>query len=214
MPRLISQENELDRIRFSSVLTETHTQAGNITEHPIEKREDVSDHRQKLPFRLSIEAVVTGNPMVSRIGGPIASVGGRSVEDEFGVYGDARLRLAVEFFDRNQDQTFEYLSARLGRIRDLMIESVEYTVDKEQRLVFNIELKQVSFGRSEIVDLPPLARRTQEPTIVQCPQPGEPLEPSGAGGGEEGEEGEVSIEVQSWLAGSSDLSSGFIERFY
>lgn len=199
MPILYRQNLPSDRLRFDGVLSENYTLAGNITDHPIERREDVTDHRQQLPFRVSVEGTITGSPMVYNDNRPSTrdSVLRGTVRDPIPVFGDARLRSAVEYFERNQGELFEYVSVRLGVIRDLMLESVEYEVDNENRLVFQMDFKSVVFGRSEIVDLPPLRRRTLEPTVNEGEQPGE----------------EVSeIDAQSLLSRGEDLVNSVLGR--
>lgn len=160
-------QNDTDIIYFEGVQSERFVHSAAVTEHPIENRQNVIDHRQQAPLRVTVEGITTAHPLIHESGrlvravNPEADVFGDPIE----TFGNARLLQAVRFFENNEDRLFEYVSIKLGVVSDLLIESWAYDVDNESRLVFEIELIEVRFGRSEIVDLPPIRRRPSEPNV-------------------------------------------------
>lgn len=53
-------------IDFDLIESETHTNVSELTEHPIEKGEDVTDHVKHDPFELSLSVWVTNSPIVEQ----------------------------------------------------------------------------------------------------------------------------------------------------
>lgn len=177
MPSLRVQSTG-DTIYFEGVASERFAHSADVTDHPVENRQNVSDHRQQMPLRITVEGIITGHPLIHDNGRLV-----RGIDPEAAIFGDpvttfgnARLLEAVRFFEANEDELVEYVSARTGVRRDLFIESFSYDIDNEERIVFEIELLEIIFGRSEIVDLPPVRRRTTEPEVTIGDEEGEPVE--------------------------------------
>jgi hypothetical protein len=147
---------------FDGVKAESWEHSATITAHPVEDLGFVTDHRQKTPLRLSVNGVVTATPILLDNG---------QIQD-----GRQRLQAAKRFFDLNQDSIFSYTSVRLGLIGSLLLESYNFEVDKESRIEFVLGFKEVIFGNTELVDLPPIRTRRLEPPVNNGDQPGEEVE--------------------------------------
>lgn len=63
-------------IDFDLVISETHTNASELTGHPVEKGVDISDHVKHDPLELSLEVWVTNSPITPQdnYGGDLQSV--------------------------------------------------------------------------------------------------------------------------------------------
>lgn len=152
-------EDTGELLTFDGIIEESWVQSASITDHPVEDFGFVADHRQRMPDTLTVTAIVTAQPIVD--------------ENSNLVGGNARLRKAKKFFDNNADRSlFSYISVRLGTVDNIMLESVTFDIDNQDRIEFVLEFKEIIYGRTEIVDLPPIRKRRQEPETDESEQPG------------------------------------------
>lgn len=61
---IFEQNNPLNVLEFDASIRETHSSEVTITDHPVEKGSDISDHARRRPDTLQINGVVTNNPVV------------------------------------------------------------------------------------------------------------------------------------------------------
>jgi len=61
----VSEETlPIGAVELDVSIDETHTAANEITQHPIEKGADITDHIRRQPNRLSIRGLVTDHPLI------------------------------------------------------------------------------------------------------------------------------------------------------
>jgi hypothetical protein len=144
---------------FDGVLSENWEFSGTVVDHPVEDYAFVTDHRQRKPNTISIRAVITATPFI--------------VEGQQSA-GANRYRRARKFLEEYaQKSIFTYSSFRMGIVENLMIENFSFDVDNQDRIEFTIDLKEVVFGRTELVELPPIREPRAQPPVDRCPQPGQ-----------------------------------------
>lgn len=111
------------------------------TDHPIEDGSTVTDHAQPQPTTISVEGIVSQDPLV----GPDQTLTGELLRD------------AVAFFDRAETKPLRVETDRLGDFETVLLESYDHEVDKWDRLAFDLEFKEVEFATFETVEIPPEA---------------------------------------------------------
>ena len=62
-------------VEFDASITEVHTSANEITQYPVEKGVDRTDHVRRVPDRLTITGIVTDHPIIA--GGALLAGPGR-----------------------------------------------------------------------------------------------------------------------------------------
>jgi hypothetical protein len=156
---------------FDGIKEEMRSFPANVTDHPTE--EPTVDNRQRLPQRLSLEGIVTATPLryEEPEGPPNPNLGVL-----FPVDGEDRIRAALDFLRQNDQELWDYVSIRTGVVENLMIENMELESTNVREGVFELEMKEVLFGRSELVDLPPVRRPSQEPPVEEGDQEGKEVE--------------------------------------
>lgn len=199
MPSLIVQSTG-ESITFDSIEEEDHEHPANVVDHPVE--EFGIDHRQRLPQTLQLEAYVTATPLVfgqdPEEGEPRPQLGVLA-----NVFGDDRMRAALDFLLQNENEIWDYVSIRTGTIENLLLENLKYSSPREDWILFEMMFKEVQFGRSQLVDLPPLRRPPQEPPTEQNDQ--------------EGKEDDDELQRRTWLdrlsggSGRGAAQGGLIE---
>lgn len=155
---------------FDGVISENWEFPGTVVDHPVEDYAFVTDHRQRKPNTISVRAVLTGTPLLN--------LGDAQILDFTGLLseGPQRYRRARKFLEEYAPKSlFAYSSVRMGVVENLMIESFSFDVDKQDRIEFSIDLKEVVFGRTELVELPPIQQPRAQPPVVCGPQPGEQI---------------------------------------
>lgn len=166
MPYLVAQKTG-ERFRFDGVDRESIGEPANVTEHPVEAIKHVTDHRQEMPLTIDLDVWVTGTPLVDGISTPAQGTG------------SDRHKYAKDFFDRTKDESlYTYSSLTLGRFEDLSIEDITYDLGEEtdNLLSISIDFKQIVYGRTEFVELPPIVVPEQEVEVPQGEQDGEEIE--------------------------------------
>ena len=179
MPSLIVRRTG-DVLVFDGIKEEIRSFPANVTDHPTE--EPTVDNRQRLPQRLALEGLVSATPIrfEEPVGPPNPDLG-----ILFPVDGEDRIRAALDFLRQNENELWDYVSIRTGVVENLMIENMDLESTNAREGVFELELKEVIFGRSELVDLPPVRRPPQEPVTEE--------------GDQEGDDVTDEIEEQTWL---------------
>ena len=161
MPTLVNEDQET--ITFDNVLSESYAETAMVTDHPIANSANVTDHRQIKPRLLTLEVLVTETPFEGQEHGvPVIEVG------NVGELGAPR---AITYLQRirafAEAGVLIYSSKRLGSLANLMLESMEYTVENRWDLIIKLELKEVFFAEGVRVDLPKVKVRRTRPSV--CP---------------------------------------------
>lgn len=124
--------------RFDAVTRITYSPSVTVTDHPVEDGSVVSDHAQRQPLLVSLNAIVSASPFAS-----VASSGGAE-----------RLRAALAFLDAIAEERVSLVDDRLGTFDNLQITRWPHTVDALLRLELPIEFKQVRIATAGTVTLP------------------------------------------------------------
>ena len=159
---MIELEGTDEFLFFDAVDSETINYPTNVTDHPIEDFEFVTDHRQVLPYTIEIDAEFTAD-----------NYPGTAATNQFGE-GPIRLKRVREFFDEWADAgTFTYFSHSLGIFENLLIEEHTLEAEEPNRIAVNLSLKHVRIGRTQFVELPPIQNPEQEIMLEEGRQEGE-----------------------------------------
>jgi len=111
------------------------------TDHPIEDGSTVTDHAQSQPLTIGVQGIVSATPLV----GPDQTVSGDLLRD------------AVDFFGRAEEKPLRLETDRLGDFGTVLLESYDHEVTPQNKLVFELEFKEVKFATFETVEIPPEA---------------------------------------------------------
>lgn len=169
---VITNQRTGDQVFLDVVDTEATEFPGEVTRHPVEGFDYVSDHVINQPFTLELTCAITQQPF-SEGGSPLRG-------EELGI---RRVRRVVSSLKRWKEDgdLVSYAAARLGLYIDLAIEnvSVTYGSNKDEFFDVVISLVEVRKGRSERVELPPIRPAGQKLPKECGPRSGEDLEGGG-----------------------------------
>lgn len=159
-------------LRFDAVTTETHEMTAVVTEHSVEGRAAISDHKRPDPQRLTIEATVSNTPtgdVVLPSGYASFSGGGGTVKPQ----GPFNTLQFDQSFDRVLD-VFETLR-RLAREPTLVTVSVStgLTVYENMTVVSVNIPRDATDGASLKFTIDLIEVRIAETTTVDSPEPRE-----------------------------------------
>lgn len=163
-------------ITFDNILEENYSDSAIVTEHPIANSANVTDHRQVNPRVITLRALVTETPFEGKEN-DIPLVSG----ERTGPRGWMYLQLVRSAANLGP---MTYVSTRLGANRDYMMTRLEFSVENPLHLIFDMELKEVTFAEAQRVDLPKIkVRRTRPsacPVVKQGDRPKEEVKPPSA----------------------------------
>lgn len=127
-------------LAFDAVMAEDHEEESELTDHVIETREAISDHKRPKPQTLRMEAIITNTPLAAPPPSGFGSVT-PSAEVRKSV-GSAKANVVVfsEEFDRVGDAI-----ETLNRLRR---EAIDLTVETSTRTYENMQLIQVRRARA------------------------------------------------------------------
>lgn len=149
-------------LTFDAQTSEDYDDSAQVTDFPLEDGASITDHRQRKPRTLSITGIISESPFEEQ-GQDLgeADVGGR------------RGLAALQYFERNEDNLFTWVSSRFGAIPNLALEMYKTEVPKQAATRFSIKLKQVRFAETTIVDIPAefVPKPPAEPTKQCSEQP-------------------------------------------
>lgn len=111
-----------------------------ITDHPIEDGSTVTDHLQKLPETLVVDAAVTESPASATA-----------------LRGTERVLNAVEFLRGCIGQEVDVVTVRFGTLERWGIKSVQYDVTHRRSLPITILFRELEFAQTGTVSIPPEA---------------------------------------------------------
>ena len=144
----------IDGYPIDCAITEDHTVDNEVTEHPVEKGADITDHVRARPVVVTLEGVVSDTPI-----GAIA--GQRGARDDNGRLenspsDDARAWL-LDIRNRREPVSIE---TSLGGYTDMLLESLSFprSAQDGDSLYFRVTFRQASFV-------------TNERTVIRTSQP-------------------------------------------
>lgn len=82
---ILAVQETFEAIVFDASVSETHSKAVDVTDHPVEVGSDISDHVRKKPDELSVNVIVTNHPpilLASLRATPISGFGDPSTRAE------------------------------------------------------------------------------------------------------------------------------------
>ena len=126
-------------LRFDAVISYTGTRAYRVSQHPVERGVDVSDHVQQLPVILSVQATVTESPWAG------------SRPD--GLAGVALINRTLALLSSMAGKRLQVVTHRLGVFPSMALSRVPLPVDKFRSLTINLELQEVRIATATIVDV-------------------------------------------------------------
>lgn len=127
-------------LRFDAVISYTGTRAYRVSQHPVERGVDVSDHVQQLPVILSVQATVTETPWAG------------SRPD--GLAGQALINRTLALLSAMAGKRLQVVTHRLGVFPSMALSRVPLPVDKVRALTINLELQEVRIATATIVEVP------------------------------------------------------------
>lgn len=146
----------IDVIDVDAAVSQMHESASEITEHPVERGNSVSDHSRPKPDRLTIEGIVTNTPInlvqrrrvVSSQGATIQAVVGTPIDGAEGRAEAAERKLR----DLKEKGTLVTVVTRLRTYRNMMIESLQFPQDAHtgDALRFTAQLKAIVIVQNKV----------------------------------------------------------------
>ncbi len=167
---LIIPKLKLGDVLIDCTVTQRHTAASDITDHPVEDGAPVTDHSRPQPRRLSLQGIIAGSALVtSGLSGTV---------DE-----PARLSpgQAFEELVRLKDTATELtVVTALVTYRNMLIESIVTTrdVNSGDSLRFDAELKQVRKAKTVERNIPGKKKGKTKPINPATPR-GEGMQETG-----------------------------------
>lgn len=138
---------EVRSIAWDATVTESHTLANDITDHPVEEGSNVADHIRRKPDVLVIEAMVTDTPLTDD---------GTVVESASAALVEGR---AVAIYNQLRELAAGQVFTVTTGVRDydsMAIEGIDLprSLQTGKALRFTLRMKQIRIVRTKIVNLP------------------------------------------------------------
>ena len=141
-------ETGLDPIVLDASVSETHSKAGELSDHPVETGVDISDHYRALPDGLQITGVVSNSPIAAGIPGEslLNSVVGLVNGDE-----DPSANAWQEFNRFFDDAVMLTITTSLKEYQNMVLTSLDVTrdVSTTNGLFFAMSAREVRFASTE-----------------------------------------------------------------
>ena len=130
------------------MISEEYSDKAIVTQQPFEDIGAVTDNIQRLPDEMVVVAKVTETPLSSGI---------RTDDVLFPLRTNpsVRPRAARDFLNAIRSQPFTYITAEQRVLRNMTLVDMSYGVRNRKHYIFNLSLRQIRIGTSQIVDLPP-----------------------------------------------------------
>lgn len=149
-------------LTWDTVVSETWTNAVNVTSHPIELGLDVTDHAQILPTSWTVVGVIKET-------------------NELALPPLGRVQFAVNFLERAQGQLLTVESVRFGTRTNVLLRDVTFPAEAAEKVVFTCRFQQVVLATAVAVIIPPtippvaeaVGAATEQDVGVQPPIPAE-----------------------------------------
>ena len=121
-----------------STISEQYAEQVFVTEHPVEDGSTSTDHAQRLPRQITVEALVTESP-----------------QSPFNVVdGVQRVIDARNFLNAAVGQLLSYQSDRFGLFENMMLVGFPHAVEKARSIRFQITLKEIRIATFASVEIP------------------------------------------------------------
>ncbi len=133
---LLNQFNPSDTLTFDAIEFARFDHVIDVTEHPIEDGQDVSDHAQVRALPMTVRGIIAVTPI-----GIAPAVTPRET--------------AIAWFERNQGKLITAIFPVRGTFVNVLITRWPHDVDRLEQLVFDVGLKQVRLASPTAVLIPP-----------------------------------------------------------
>lgn len=157
----VSESGEAQVITFDATISQSHDGESDITDQPIEKGADLSDHVRPMPRTLDLEVLVTDYPLSVRGGG----IG------EPGFTG--RAQGIFDTLDKmREDATECRVVTRLRTYDSMLVKAVRTVVDNKLKKALRLQItfKRVTIATSQSVPVQVAANRTGQSSASKGPQ--------------------------------------------
>lgn len=148
-------------ITFDEATEEELMMSANVTDYPLQAAisefEFVQDHSQRKPNIWTVEAVVTETPLPGGIG-------------SIPMRGDSRIASTYLLLDQRLENICYYTTAKLGVIGPCLLVSASMGFNNRGMSIISLELKEIKFAHSELVQLPPAVPKRRKPPAKPGPQ--------------------------------------------
>lgn len=146
------QKAQIGIIQFDASVSETHTSASEVTDHPVEEGSTITDHIRKLPKTIEINGIVTNTPLVF-----LATFFAESPLTVDLNPTDSRVESAYSELERIQEEgEVVDVVTSFREYSNMAITNVSVTRDKSTGNVLDctVSLREILFARALTLDLP------------------------------------------------------------
>lgn len=138
-PFVLYRQSDGEWFQFDNVVEEQHVASATATVHPIEDGDNVTDHVQSNPKRISIRAVVTESPR-------------RVTGDE--ITGPERIQAAIRFLEACVGEALTLGLTRTVTVNDALLTSFPYPINGSRKVVFDLVFQVATFAEATSVKIP------------------------------------------------------------
>lgn len=151
----------IDAVVVDATISESHTRSAEITNHPVEKGADISDHYRLKPDVLQIEGVVSNSPVPGANDPAEQHTSGRMTFTSKGKFTAERASTAYQDLLKLSDNgtKFDVVTA-IRSYENMMLENLVVPRDAKigQSLKFSATLKQVTSVTNKEVTIDPVGQ--------------------------------------------------------
>lgn len=154
-------------IDFDGVLSESWDEPANVTSHPIDGRNEVTDHIQAVQRSVTLRCIVSETPFPRKLANAPAR-------------GASRPLATRDLLRGLRFSTFQYVSTRTGSISSLALKDMNFDIDDKKRIIFNLILVEIETAETQTGKLPPVprARKPRDTTVTPGGNAGVTEEPA------------------------------------
>ena len=127
------------QLGFDAVTLMNATFSVGVTEHPIEEGAAVTDHTQKLPDNLAVQAIISETPAQARPGLPIEN----------------RIEAARDFLTQSAGLELTLESPRFGQRTPYVLTTYTEPITIERGARFSLTFREIRRASFSIVTIPP-----------------------------------------------------------
>lgn len=166
----------IDGIELDAAITEKHSAGVEITKHPIEEGANPTDHARVLPFKISVEGMLTNTPLgaETRAARGVTKDAASST-GAVGAAGPAQRSMSALEKIRTDRRAVTVVSD-FRTYENMLISMIEVPRDAKngEAIRFTITMEEIRFVRSEVARVDVLNRPKKKPTkkVDQTKKPG------------------------------------------
>lgn len=202
------EDGQEQTLTFDATVRDAHVSAALVTEHPVERASNISDHVRSELDRVSLEVVVSDTPIVA----PTDHNDGVTGSTQGVVAGDAKAQVLVFTGGMNRARSvYEELLELMGAgTRVNLFTSLREYEGMVLKLVSPV--RQADSGSSLVATIELVQFNVVDSQIVAAPEPRQPRARPGANSGQQnGDEDPDGAASQSFAAAAADGLAGFFQ---